>query len=172
MKFPANNETVIMTRRYPSLLGNVLRRDDKIARKLILAWDVEKNKEKVLTIFLKEKSGLPDERYWELLRSVWIISGSLKNVDVFKKLMQSKRPKRYYFSTPEDAKNLRELPGRFIVFRAGSDDDNGISWTTSKEYAEFYQKEYKKEKVLTREINKSEVFAYIQRNREFEIIII
>ena len=168
----ANNERVEMTRRYPDLSKKVLRRDAEITKKIITAWDVEKSTEKVLSIYLKEKNNLSDERYWELLRTVWIIAGSINNADVFRKLMQSGRKERYYFSTPEDAKKLREMPEQFEVYRAGTDTDNGISWTTSKEYAEHYKLAFGKEKILTRKINKKEVFAYIQRNLEFEIIIL
>lgn len=168
----ANNERVAMTRRYPTLKPKVLKKDSEISRKLITAWDTEKDSEKVLSIYLKEKNNLSDERYWELMRTVWIIAGSLENVGVFKQLMQSTRKERHYFSTPEDTKKLREMNEEFLVYRAGSDNDNGISWTTSKEYAEQYLRMYNKEKVLTNLVNRKNVFAYIQRNLEDEIIIL
>lgn len=170
MKMLANNERVEMTRRYPDLPKKVLRRDADVAKKIITAFDVEKNPQKVLSIFLTKQKELSDERYWELLRTVWIIAGSINNADVFRKLMQSGRKEKYYFSTPEDAKKLREMPERFEVYRAGA--DNGLSWTTSKEYAEHYKLAFGKEKILTRTVNRKEVFAYIQRNLEFEIIIL
>lgn len=168
----ANNESVVMTRRYPNLSHKVLRRDAKVSVKLIAAWDVEKNAEKVLSIYLKEKDNLSNERYWELLRTVWILAGSTANVGIFRKLMMSERKERYYFSTPEDAKKLREMSECFIVFRAGNDADAGISWTTKWDYAEWYMKAYGKEKILRKIVNRKDVFAYIQRNLEFEIIIL
>jgi hypothetical protein len=167
-----NNETVFMTRRYPKLCHKILRRDAKISAKLISAWDIEKNSEKVLSIYLKEKDNLSDERYWELLRTVWILSGKLSNVNIFRSLMLSERKEKYYFSTPEDAKRLKEMPEQFEVYRAGSDNDYGISWTISKEYAEWYLNTYQKDRVLTRTVNRKDVFAFIQRNLEFEIIIL
>lgn len=168
----ANNERVAMTRRYPNLKPKVLKRDAEISKKIVSAWDIEKDATKVLGIFLKERFNLSDERYWELLRTVWIIAGSLETVDVFRQLMLSNRKERHYFSTPEDAKKLREMDEQFEVYRAGSDNDGGISWTTSKEYAEQYKRDYYKEKVMTRMVNRKDVFAYIQRNLEFEIIIL
>ncbi len=161
-----------MTRRYPDLPGKVLRRDSEIAKKVIKAWDVEHDHEKLLQIFLKESKNLSDERYWELLRTVWVLCGHLSNVDLFRKLMQSTRPQKFYFSSPEDAKALRELPDPFEVFRACNENDNGISWTTSKEYAEEYKQMYEKEKVLSMMVYKKHVFAYIRRNLEDEILII
>jgi len=172
MNIPANNEQVFMTRRYPALSQKVLVRDGVIAKKIIQAWDVEHDADKVLSIFIKEKNNFSDERYWEMLRTVWIVSGGLKNVDIFRQLFLSKRKERFYFTTPEDAKKLRELPDVFNVYRAGSDNDGGISWTLSKEYAETYQKQYAKEKIMMQTILKKVVFAYIQRNKEDEIIIL
>lgn len=139
---------------------------------MIKAWDVEKNADKVLSIFLTEQNNLSDERSWELMRTVWILSGKIENVAVFKKLMSSPRQQRFYFSTPEEAKKMRELPGKVSVYRACNTlDDGGISWTLSKEYAEWYQKTYNKKELFARIINKNEIFAYINRNKEEEVII-
>lgn len=168
----ANNKRVEMTRRFPQLRKKVLMRDAVIAKKIIAAWDVEHDAEKALSIYLKEKNNLSDERYWEVLRTVWVIAGSLKSLNVFRELMLSSRPQRYYFSTPEEAEKLRNMPQFITVYRAGSINDGGISWTLSQEYAEQYLKDYQKEKVLTLTVPKSRVFAYIERNLEQEIILI
>jgi hypothetical protein len=172
----ANNEKVFMTRRYPNLSRKVLERDANIAIKLINAWDFEKDSEKVLEIFLKEKKNLSDERYWELLRTVWIISGKLSNIDVFRELFSSTRKERYYFSTPEEAKKLRGMSNLLHVYRAintlNGFVDNGISWTLSREYAESYKQMYCKNTIIERDIEKSKIFAFIDRNLESEIIIL
>lgn len=162
-----------MTRRYPQLPKKVLMRDGKIAAKIMLTWDVEQDEEKVLAIYLKEQGNLSDERYWELMRTVWILCGSVENADTFRKLMQSKRKQRHYFSTPEEAKKFREMPDSFYVYRATNDaNDRGLSWTVSKEYALYYKENFNKSLILSGEINKKDVFAYIERNMEFEIIIL
>ena len=167
-----NNQYVPMTRRYPNLRRKVLIKDSIISKKLTEAWDVEKDSKKVLDIYLKKHRSLSDERYWELLRTVWIISGSVKNADIFRKLMQSKRSQRYYFSTPEEAKHLKELPDKFTIYRAANNVGDGLSWTTSKKYAEWYLETYKKKMLLQIEIEKSKIFAYIERNLESEILIL
>lgn len=168
-----NNEAVPMTRRYPNLPNKVLKRDSEIVKKLMKAWDLEANKDKVLAIYLKESKNLSDERYWELLRTVWILCGSVDNVDLFRKLMQSTRKERHYFSTPEEHQFLRELPSQVLVYRATNDEnDNGLSWTLSKEYADFYKEAYQKDKVISQTIVTKRVFAYIERNLESEIIIL
>ena len=139
----------------------------------MLSWDTEHNQQKVLDIFLKEMHLLSDQRYWELMRTVWVISGSLETVDIFKKLMRSDRGYRYYFSTPEESEKLREFPDTMEIHRAlNGETDEGISWTLSYEYAEKYQKMFDKERIITRTIAKEQIFAFIERNNESEILIL
>lgn len=172
MNILANNEQVSMTRRFPNLPQKILRRDSEIVKKIMLAWDVEHDRNKVFDIYLKEHKNLSDERYWELMRTVWVICGGLDNVETFKKLMKSSRKQKHYFSTPEESKKLRELPEKFIVYRAANEEnDSGISYTLSEEYAFYYQKLYYKKHIFSKMIDKKEVFALIDRNLESEIVL-
>src|SRR4051812_3371358 len=109
-----NNEAVPMTRRFPNLSSKVLRRDSEIVKRLI---DTENEPEQILSIFLKEHKNLSDERYWELMRTVWVFAGSVETAPTFRKLMMANRKQKYYFSTPEESKKLREMPEVFEVFR-------------------------------------------------------
>ncbi|NLZ31345.1 MAG: hypothetical protein GX885_11515, partial [Methanomicrobiales archaeon] len=144
--------------------------------KIVRAWDIEKDKNKVLSIFQKENTSLSDERYWEILRTVWILCGSVDNVNLFRHYFASKRPQKHYFSTPEEAKRLREMPDEFKVYRATNaatlTEDSGISWTLSYEYAVWYRDAYHKKFLQERLIDKPQVFALIERNKEEEIIIL
>lgn len=169
-----NNELVPMTRRYPDHLSNKqLRRDAAVVKKMVWAWDYEQNPEKLLSIFLKEKDTLSDERYWETLRTVWILSGKIENIDTFRHLMRSERKAQHWFSTPEENKKYRALPDSFTAYRATNCVmDGGISWTLSYEYAQWYKQSFNKEMIVTREIDKATVFAYIERNKESEIIVL
>lgn len=173
MKPVGTNETIPMTRRYPNLRKKVLERDSKIASKIIKAWDIDHDHEKALGIFLKEKDNLSPERYWELMRSVWIICGSNKTAPIFRKLMQSNKRSQFYFSSPEEVVELKKLPDEIKVYRAVSEkDDNGLSWTISKEYVEKYAKTFNKPIILEKTVSKDEVFAFINRNNEYEIILL
>lgn len=168
-----NNEFIPMTRRYPKLVQKVLIRDSKIAAKVIQAWDIEHNSEKVLEIFLKENKNLSDERYWEMLRTVWIFCGKVENANLFRQLMKSNRSARYYFSTPEEQKKFRELSDEFKIYRATNDkNDDGLSWTTDLEYAQKYANMFDKKFIIIKSIQKNKVFAFIERNNESEIIIL
>jgi hypothetical protein len=167
-----NNLKVPMTRRYPHLKSKQKIRDAKIAKQIITAWDVEEDSDKVLQIFLNKKHKLSDYRYWEVLRSVWIVAGSLKNLDIFRLLFNSKRKYIHYFSTPEEIERLENLDDQVKVYRVCNNEiDDGISWTLSMDYALWYKEKYNKKIILHRLIDKSDIFALIERNREEEIII-
>ena len=169
----ARNEAVPMTRRYPNLRSKQTRRDSKILAKIVHAWDEEKNARKVLDIFVANHKKLSDQRYWETLRSVWIISG-INTVDEFLPFFKSNRKHRHYFSSPEEHKLLADLPNAFTVYRATNfvRHDKGISWSLSKEYVLAFQKEVDAKFIKEREVKKSDVFAIINRNQEDEIIIL
>lgn len=168
-----NNELIPMTRRYPNLKDKVKRRDSKITHQLITAWDVDHDAEKVLKIFNQNIEKLSSYRYWELLRTVWIICGNVENSYYFRELMKANKPNRHYFSTPEEHEFFRSLPDQFQVYRAcNKKDDGGLSWTLSRSYAEKYKVDFNKNMLDTMIIGKSKVFAYIERNNESEIIIL
>lgn len=162
-----------MTRRYPDLKAKQRVRDSKIAMQIIRAWDIEKDAGKVFSIFQAKKKNLSDYRYWETLRTVWVVCGRLERVEEFKKLFSANRRYKYYFSTPEEAERLRQLDDVLTVYRAcNEENDGGISWTLSKEYAQYYKESYQKEKIITRQVHKADVFALIERNAEEEILIL
>lgn len=167
------NKLLPMTRRYPNLPQKVLYKDSEIMKKMVNAWDIEGDADKLLDIFINEKRLLSNERYWEMLRSVWVCCGNVENAQLFRELMQSKRPQRFYFSTPEEAESLRKMPSTFWVYRATNNaDDGGLSWTLSLDYAKEYQKKFSKSMILQKEVSKNQVFAYIERNFEYEIVIL
>ncbi len=162
-----------MTRRHPDLPKKVLKRDSDIVAKIMKFWEASQNGPALIDLFIKESTGLSDERYWEILRSVWIMAGSNESTEKFRKLLSSPRKQKFYFSTPEDAKKLRELPESITVWRACNDgEEQGIAWTTSKQYAERYQEMFFKSKIVSMEVNRTKIFAYIGRNLEDEVIIL
>ena len=176
MEIKGNNELIHMTRRIPTnLKKKQLAMDSKVATKLIRAWDIEHDADKVLRIFLKYEWNLSNQRYWELMRTVWIVCGSVEQSTLFRGLMESGRPFRHWFSTPEERTYLENLPNQFLIYRAidvTKPDDRGLSWTLSYKYVMQYAEDFNKEHIKQKWISKSDVFAYINRNNEQEIIIL
>lgn len=169
----AYNKTVPMTRRYPDLPRKQLERDSKIAYKIAYAHDMELDNGKVLDLFRKYHRQLSNPRYWEMLKVVWIAVGSTSVVDEFRRYMRSTRPCRNYFMTPEEHEALRNMQFPLKVWRAcNSEDDGGLSWTVSMEVAVEFAARGNCRKILVREVDRKDVFAYINRRGEDEIIIL
>ena len=71
-----------------------------------------------------------------------------------------------------DAEALNSMQFPITVYRAyDSEDDRCISWTIDKEWCEMYA-ESKNRKVKSRSVNRDEIFAYVTRRGENEIIIL
>ena len=173
MKEKAYNETVPMTRRYPELPRKQLERDSKITTKIIRAHDVNCDLEEVLDLWRKYHTLLSNPRYWEVLKTVWIAAGYTAIAGEFRHYMQNNRPCRHYFMAPEEHEALRQMNFPMKVYRAcNSEQDGGISWTTNIETAIEFAARGKNQKILCRTVERSEVFAYINRRGEDEIIIL
>ena len=170
----AINKHSDFTRRIPAYPPKVQARVDKIARQLIHAGDVEGDYEKVKDIFFRKASLLPNPTYWELLRTVWVAAGNTENVHEFLPFFKSSRPSRSWFMTVEDAKVLDAMEFPLTVWRAYDPDidpDPGISWTRDKEFAYGYA-QHMGRVVKSRVVERADIFAYVSRRGEEEIIIL
>jgi len=171
----SNNQQIPFTiRTLPSWVSKKQKiKDAKVSKKLINAWDRLQDKNKVLDVFIKYSSSLSDFRYWELLRSVWIISGGKLTELDFLIFFNSKKKHKNWFMTPEEETFLFNLKDKVKVYRAcNTGEENGFSWTLSSDYSKEYKLRFKKEKIISKIINRSSIYAYINRNKEQEILII
>lgn len=173
----AFNEHSDFTRRIPSLPEKQLARDSKIIMQIMRAWDVDDSPEKVLDIFYRKAKMLSNPRYWEVMRTVWIAAGSTETAHLFRMFMKSQRPCRSWFMTPEDAAALDAMQFPLTVWRAYDAErypdgtDPGISWTLDREWCEDYAAS--RGRVLkSMQVRRDQVFAYVSRRGEEEIIIL
>ena len=190
----APNQHTDFTRRIPTgFTQKQLDRDARIILQIVRAYD-EGGKgltEKVLDIYLRKAKLLTNPRYWEVMRTVWVAAGSTETADIFRTMMKSARPCRSWFMTPEDAQALDEMQFPLTVWRAYDvkyiDDlphgtspgdivnlpnsDPGISWTIDKEWCIGYARA-KGRVVRERQVMRSDIFAYVTRRGESEMIIL
>lgn len=168
----APNTHTDFTRRIPSLPQKQLARDAKITKAIVMAYDLHKDNEKVKEIFFKKAKFLSNPRYWEVMRTVWIAVGSTETAREFVAYMKSNRPCKGWFMTPEDAKTLDGMNFPIMVYRAFDNElDPGISWSIDKSWVEAYAKA-KGRKVKSRLVERNDIFAYVSRRQESEIIIL
>lgn len=192
------NEQSEFTRRVPTFRTPKQERyDADVAKRLCQIWDEEGDGDKLISYFFKKCPRLTNSLYWELLRTVWIAAGSTDTADRFRRLMQSKRPARGWFMTVEDAEILKAMPDEFTVYRACDphynlyEDDNlvetfgipeeeidcddiedpGISWTLDLDWCMGYAQQ-RGRIIKSKVVRKSEVFAYVSRRGEEEIILL
>ena len=167
----AVNERTDFTRRIPALPEKQLARDAKIVSQIIRAYEAGRGQE-VLDIFRRKARLLSNPRYWEVMRTVWVAVGSTETAPLFRSLMQSGRPCRSWFMTPEDAAALEAMAFPLTVWRAyDADPDPGISWTLDREWCEGYAKA-KGRRVKQMQVSREQVFAYVSRRGEEEVIVL
>lgn len=167
----AENERTDFTRRIPALPEKQLARDAKIVGQIIRAYEQGRGQE-VMDIFRRKARLLSNPRYWEVMRTVWVAVGSTETAPLFRTLMQSIRPCRSWFMTPEDAAALEAMPFPLTVWRAyDAEPDPGISWTLDEQWCRGYAKA-KGRRVKQMQVSREQVFAYVSRRGEEEVIVL
>ena len=169
-KSTAVNQRTDFTRRIPTGLSEKqMGRDAKIMMQIVRA---EGHPEEIIDIFTRKAHLLSNPRYWEVMRTVWVAVGSTETAPLFRTLMQSGRPCRSWFMTPEDAAALEAMPFPLTVWRAyDAEPDPGISWTLDEQWCRGYAKA-KGRRVKQMQVSRDQVFAYVSRRGEEEVIIL
>lgn len=186
----APNQRTDFTRRIPTGFSQrQLDRDARIITQIVRAYD--EGGPRVLDIFLRKAKLLTNPRYWEVMRTVWVAAGNTETADIFRTMMKSRRPCRSWFMTPEDAQALDAMQFPLTVWRAYSmqyiddlphdtspgdivdlpNNDPGISWTIDKEWCIGYARS-KGSVVRERQVWRGDIFAYVTRRGESEMIIL
>lgn len=188
------NRRTDFTRRIPTGLSDKqMARDSKIAMQLIRIYQERGARfdEKMIDLFVRKAKWLSNPRYWELMRTVWVAAGSTETAPLFRRMMKSQRPCRSWFMTPEDAQALDAMQFPITVWRAFDvkyiDDlphgtspgdivdlpnsDPGISWTIDKEWCIAYARANVRV-VRERQVMRGDIFAYVTRRGESEMIIL
>lgn len=112
-----------------------------------------------------------DNDYWTILRALWIESGICN--EVWEQLFfKSGRKREHKIMKSSDRQALKKLPKKVTIYRVCTDkaDEEKWNWTTDRAFAERYltrNGEYIAEKT----IDKSEIFAFFNSRREFEVIL-
>ena len=197
----APNQHTDFTRLIPTgFTQKQLDRDARIIRQIVRAYDEggPRAAERVLDIFCRKAKLLTNPRYWEVMRTVWVAAGSTETAHIFRTMMKSQRPCRSWFMTPEDAQVLDAMQFPLTVWRAYDigylriapenmsqtlqslhpgditdleNADPGISWTIDKEWCIGYANS-KGRVIRERQVYRGDIFAYVTRRGESEMIIL
>jgi len=128
-----------------------------------------------LQAFISIAKDLPDETYWSLLASIWTdTENAWQNLEQWRELFSSSRPKRERLMDRDEVLALSSLPDTVKVYRGcqkGINED-GISWTLKRDKAEWFATRLGKDGVvLEKEISKSDIIAVFTNRNEFEVIV-
>ena len=176
----AINQRSDFTRRIPTGLSDKqMARAEKLCKQLVNIENDGKGAkaQRIIIMFYNHARLLSNPHYWEIMRTVWVATGSTETSNMFRKMMKSSRPCKSWFMTPEDAMALESMQFPLTVYRAydaeryPDDTDPGISWTLDREWCECYAKA-KGRVVKQMQVSRDQVFAYISRRGEEEIIIL
>lgn len=176
----AVNERTDFTRRIPTGVSDKqMARASKLCKQLVnIENDARGAKaQRMIILFHNHARLLANPHYWEIMRTVWVAAGSTETAAMFRKMMRSSRPCRSWFMTPEDAAALEAMQFPLTVWRAydanryPDDTDPGISWTLDREWCESYAK-VKGRRVKSMQVSREQVFAYVSRRGEEEVIIL
>lgn len=136
--------------------------------------------------FLKIKDELNDIDYWRTLADAYTGSDNLYHLkEEVKEAFLEDRSEREYLMNKKELKVYNSLPENVIIYRGMTTDelesgDFGVSWTLSRERAEFfafkygrnYSTEIKPKVVHQLEVKKVEILSYFNERNEQEVIYI
>ena len=160
---------LLMTRvsKYEDYLNKNIIVNDDVENALLL---VDKNflHHQLLQILSKNNTQLNLNEHWELIINNWTLqefTSFNEKGDVWRKIFKLKKP---------IAKLVEKLPDKFIAYRAG--DENGFSWTLSKEKALWFQNRFKEQfgviPFLEKEYLRENVLFYTNIRKEEEVVIV
>lgn len=129
-----------------------------------------------LMAFMQNMPSMSDADYWEQLGDVWTDSENIwQDYSLWHRLLESKKPHRECFMCKDERTAFAKLPDVLTVYRGYVPRKNrrGMSYTLNPEKAHWFANRYGPNgQVVTLTVPKGEVFAYINRRQEEEIIIV
>jgi hypothetical protein len=119
-----------------------------------------------------------DCRWWALLGTVWVDSENIwQHRDDWQEYLSQPRPHRHCFMDEEDREEHEKLPDSIRVYRGSTPgvNDDGLSWTTDREKAEWFAKRLRRKgeerAVLAGWVEKVDVVAFVAGRGEAEIVV-
>lgn len=111
------------------------------------------------------------EEYWNLISWLWQDTENVyENLDTWIELLTLEFSNPQLMMNDKERKVYDNLPDTVTIYRGGI-DDKGLSWSLSKETAEWFANRFDKGyQVFTKDISKSQILSYLDGRKEKEII--
>jgi hypothetical protein len=135
-------------------------------------------------VFLKHCKNFDDCEYWYGLSLAYQCSDNLFQYEgLVRAAFESKRDCRDYLMNKSKKLFLKNLPDEIMIYRAMTIKESksrrfGVSWTLSKEVAEFFRDKYTRNHatrnepkiIIEKVVSKENIVAYFYEREEQEII--
>ncbi len=128
-----------------------------------------------LVAFMEIEKELSDNAYWHLLGHIWLDSENIWQLKgTWLKALKSKREHGELFMTGHERIQLRKMTNTMTVYRGCSNKNkHGYSYTLDLEKAKMFAQKWGVDAMIVEKtIKKKDVFAYISRRNESEIILL
>lgn len=113
----------------------------------------------------------PEGTLEELIMEVWVdCENPHVNLSAWKTIFSEFPIDKTKLMSEDDLKAYNNLAGEFVIYR-GATSKRGISWTLSKDIAEWFAKRFNRNgKVFERIVSKDDIICYSNIRSEHEII--
>ena len=124
--------------------------------------------------FAKNCSKLSDYWYWFSLSTSWVSYSGWSDLNLWKKLFRSKRPKKQSsIMKPDELECFNGFLDEITVYRAHRENEKDwISYTADPHTASKFAVKREVGKIIEYKINKSDIVAFFLRRGEYEIIML
>lgn len=115
-----------------------------------------------------------DSVYWGTLGTLWKATGNTHEQEAWLPLFKAKRRNKKKIMKARERKEFSRLPKTVTAYRAVNNDDeenSAISWTLTEEVANRIFSKNGQRKVISKQFDKSQIFAYFDRRNEQEILV-
>lgn len=152
----------------PNFKPNVL--DAQIAAELLK----HEGTPRAITRFAELHEHLTDYAYWFLLGTQWVSYSGWSDLNLWKRLFRSCRPKRASsIMKPSELIEFNKLPKWITAYRAHRlGETDWISYTLGREIAERFARERGVSEIVAYELQKKDCIALFLRRDEQEIIML
>lgn len=144
--------------------------DASVGRKLV---ELEKTPE-AIRYFSGKASGLTDYAYWFFLSCLWVSYSGFSDLELWKELFSSNRPKKKKsIMKPSELKAFENLPWFVTVYRAHrKGEEDCIAYTLNKNTAFRFARERNVKAIKEYKVKKKDIEALFLRRGEDEVIIL
>lgn len=144
--------------------------DAIVGRKLV---ELEETPE-AINYFAERCNELTDYAYWFFLSTCWVSYSGFSDLELWKKLFSSDRPKKKKsIMKPSELKVLENLPWFVTVYRAHRPGEKDcIAYTLNKDIAFKFAREREVNLIKEYKVKKKDITALFLRREEDEVIIL